>query len=104
MQVGEGKGHLGSPSRPERKGDREPHVPPLAPENDIARIVTPLKASEAGDGHVSPYQITVPVFATNIHRSVFAGCSETTVLSDRCNKNDAKRFLHIDGQQCCVSM
>jgi hypothetical protein len=34
-----------------RKGDREPQVPPHAPENDIARIVTPFEGIGRGDGH-----------------------------------------------------
>jgi predicted P-loop ATPase len=43
---------------------RKPQVPPHAPENDIARIVTPFEGIRRGDGHVSPYQILVPIFAT----------------------------------------
>jgi hypothetical protein len=42
-----------------RKGDRKPQVPPNAPENDIARIVTPFEGIRRGDGHVSPYQILI---------------------------------------------
>ena len=42
-----------------RKGDRKPQVPPHAPENDIARIVTPFEGVRRDDGHVSPYQILI---------------------------------------------
>jgi hypothetical protein len=37
-----------------RKGDRKPQVPPHAPENDVARILTPFEGIRRGDGHVSP--------------------------------------------------
>ena len=47
-----------------RKGDRKPQVPPHAPENDIARIVTPFEGIGRGDGHVSPYQMPIRFFAT----------------------------------------
>ena len=39
-----------------RKRDRKPRVPPRAPKNDVARIVTPFEGIRRGDGHVSPYQ------------------------------------------------
>ena len=47
-----------------RKGDRKPQIPPHAPENNIARIVTPFEGIGRGDGHVSPYQMPIRFFAT----------------------------------------
>jgi hypothetical protein len=60
-----------------RKGDRKPQVPPHAPENDIARIVTPFEGIRRGDGHVSPYQILVPVFATIPVRRLYVAMHDT---------------------------
>jgi hypothetical protein len=46
------------------KRDREPQVPPQAPEDDVSRIVTPFEGVRRSNRHVSPYQIPTPNFAT----------------------------------------
>jgi hypothetical protein len=67
-----------------RKGDRKPQVPPHAPENDIARMVTPFEWIRRGDGQVSPYQILLPVFATIPSIDIMPqgdGCTPNTAIS-----------------------
>src|SRR5262249_8259686 len=46
------------------KRDREPQVPPHAPEDDVSRIMTPFEGIQRSNRHVSPYQIPTPNFAT----------------------------------------
>jgi hypothetical protein len=45
-----------------RHGNRIPQIPPHAPQDDVTGIVSPLERIGGSDGHVLPYQISLPGF------------------------------------------
>jgi hypothetical protein len=81
-----------------------PQIPPHAPHDDVARIVSPFEWIRGGDGHVSPYQIGLtgfrnetPASATGIIPKTFLNAIFTLDFSEahHYNPETDKRFGEI---------